>query len=84
MRMYELMSGQKRPLEFIFEDLKQRFKLKDKYSKVNDFKRWVLDIAKKELDESSPYSFNYIEVKGGTQGYRLQILPHIQPRQQGH
>ena len=33
MRMYELMSGQKRPLEFIFEDLKQRFKLKDKYSK---------------------------------------------------
>ena len=65
MRMYELMSGQKRPLEFTFEDLKQRFKLKDKYSKANDFKRWVFDIAKKELDESSPYSFNYIEIKEG-------------------
>ena len=75
MRMYELMSGQKRPLEFNFEDLKQRFKLKDKYSKANDFKRWVLDIAKKELDESSPYSFNYVEVKEGRKVVGFRFFP---------
>lgn len=79
MRMYELMSGQKRPLEFIFEDLKQRFKLKDKYSKVNDFKRWVLDITKKELDESSPYSFNYIEVKEGRKVIGFKFFPTFNP-----
>ena len=79
MRMYELMSGQKRPLEFTFEDLKQRFKLKDKYSKVNDFKRWVLDIAKKELDVSSPYSFNYIEVKEGRRVVSFKFFPTFKP-----
>lgn len=79
MRMYELMSGQKRPLEFTFEDLKQRFKLKDKYSKANDFKRWVLDIAKKELDESSPYSFNYIEVKEGRKVVGFKFFPTFKP-----
>lgn len=75
MRMYELMSGQKRPIEFSFEDLKQRFKLKDKYSKVNDFKRWVLNIAKKELDANSPYSFNYIEVKEGRKVVGFKFFP---------
>ena len=79
MRMYELMSGQKRPLEFTFEDLKQRFRLKDKYSKVNDFKRWVLDIAKRELDESSPYSFNYIEVKEGRKVTGFKFFPTFNP-----
>ena len=47
MRMYELMSGQKRPLEFTFEDLKMRFGVKDKYKLVGHFKTRVLDIAKK-------------------------------------
>ena len=82
MRMYELMSGQKRPLEFTFEDLKQRFKLKDKYSKTNDFKRWVLDIAKKELDESSPYSFNYIEIKEGRKVVAFKFFPTVNPEKQ--
>ena len=82
MRMYELMSGQKRPLEFTFEDLKQRFKLKDKYSKANDFKRWVLDIAKKELDESSPYSFNYIEVKEGRKVVAFKFFPTFNSEKQ--
>lgn len=82
MRMYELMSGQKRPLEFTFEDLKQRFKLKDKYSKANDFKRWVLDIAKKELDESSPYSFNYIEIKEGRKVVAFKFFPTFNSEKQ--
>ena len=65
MRMYELMSGQQRPLVFTFEDLKFRFGVKDKYKLVGHFKARVLDIAKKKNLMSSPYSFNYIEVKEG-------------------
>ena len=62
MRMYELMSGQKRPLEFTFEDLKQRFKL--------------------ELDESSPYSFNYIEIKEGRKVVAFKFFPTFNPEKQ--
>lgn len=54
MRMYELMSGQKRPLEFTFEDLKMRFGVKDKYKLVGHFKTRVLDIAKKNLTRAAP------------------------------
>lgn len=79
MRMYELMSGQKRPLEFTFEDLKVRFGVKDKYKLVGHFKTRVLDIAKKELDESSPYSFNYIEVKDGRKVVGFKFFPTFNP-----
>lgn len=79
MRMYELMSGQKRPLEFTFEDLKIRFGVKDKYKLVGHFKTRVLDIAKKELDESSPYSFNYIEVKDGRKVVGFKFFPTFNP-----
>lgn len=82
MRMYELMSGQKRPLEFTFEDLKQRFGVKDKYKLVGHFKARVLDIAKKELDESSPYSFNYIEVKEGRKVVGFKFFPTFNPDKQ--
>lgn len=82
MRIYELISGQKRPLEFSIEHLREMFCIKDKYSKANDFKRWVLDIAKKELDESSPYSFNYIEVKAGRKVVGFKFFPTYHPDKQ--
>ena len=82
MRMYELMSGQKRPLDFTFEDLKLRFGVKDKYKLVGHFKTRVLDIAKKELDESSPYSFNYIEIKEGRKVVGFKFFPTFHPDKQ--
>lgn len=82
MRMYELMSGQKRPLEFTFEQLREMLCIKDKYSNANDFKRWVLDIAKKELDENSPYSFNYIEIKEWRKVVGFKFFPTFHPDKQ--
>ncbi len=73
---------QKRPLEFTFEDLKQRFGVKDKYKLVGHFKTRVLDIAKKELDESSPYSFNYIEIKEGRKVVAFKFFPTFHPDKQ--
>ncbi|EOI6228934.1 replication initiation protein [Campylobacter jejuni] len=60
MRFYELMSGQIKPLFVPLEGpdgLRERFGLQGKYKLTADFKRKVLDVAKAELDESSPFSF---------------------------
>ena len=68
MRFYELMSGQTQPLFVSLEGsdgLRERFCLQGKYERVNDFKRYVIDAAKKELDESSPFSFVAEEVTEG-------------------
>ena len=68
MRFYELLSGQTKPLFVALEGaggLRERFCLQGKYERVNDFKRYVLDAAKNELDESSPYSFELREEKEG-------------------
>ena len=82
MRFYELLSGQKRPLEFTFEQLREMLCINDKYKLVGDFKRWVLDVAKKELDESSPYSFNYIEIKEGRKVVAFKFFPTFNPEKQ--
>ena len=82
MRMYELLSGQKRPLDLSFEQLREMFCVKDKYSKANDFKRWILDVAKKELDENSPYSFNYIDIKEGRKVVGFRFFPTFHPERQ--
>lgn len=82
MRMYELLSGQTRPLEVTFETLKERFGVKDKYKLVGHFKKRVLDVAKKELDASSPYSFNYLEIKEGRKVVGFRFFPTFNPNNQ--
>lgn len=59
MRFYELMSGQKNPLRYTLEHLKQMFKLENKYKRPDYFEKNVIQVAQKELDECSPYSFTY-------------------------
>lgn len=85
MRFYELLSGQKAPLSFSIEELKKMLKLddytdkdgkqhKEKYKLVHDFEIKVLDVAQKELDEYSPYSFTYEEItepSRGRNGYKV-------------
>lgn len=74
MRFYELLSGQQTPLSFTIDDLRLRFKLQNKYKLVHDFEMKVLDVAKKELDEHSPYSFTYEPIKEpsrGRNGYKV-------------
>src|SRR5690606_33474028 len=51
MRFYELLSGQKTPITYSIENLKIMFQIQDKYAKVNDFFRKVIEPAKKELDK---------------------------------
>lgn len=62
MRFYELMYNQKYPISYSLEQLKEMFKLTNKYKQVNDFIRKVIEPAKKELDSCSPYSFSYTTI----------------------
>lgn len=86
MRFYELMSGQKSPLSFSLEKLKNILGLittkkvkgvvvvKEKFKFTKRFEESVLDVAQKELDKSSPYSFTYKPIKErsrGRTGYRI-------------
>lgn len=74
MRFYELLSGQKTPLSFSIEDLLERFKLKGQYKRISNLEEKILKVAQKELDEYSPYSFDFERItipSRGRQGYKV-------------
>lgn len=80
MRFYELMSGQKTPLCYSIDQLKEMFQIADKYDRVNDFRKYVLDIAKRELDKCSPYTFTYEMNKTGRKFTSVTFYPKQQPK----
>lgn len=59
LRIYKLVSKQTEPISYLISDLRKMWGLTDKYKKVDDFVKNTIDAAKKELDEVSPYSFEY-------------------------
>ena len=75
MRFYELLSGQKSPLIYTIETLKEMFQIADKYKETKDFIKRVIEPAKKELDEKSPFSFEYKVIKQGRQFHSIQFTP---------
>lgn len=79
MRFYELLSGQKRPIIYSIENLKIMFRIEGKYERVNDFFRYVIEPAKRELDKSSPYSFEYRPIKMGRRITAIKFYPVYVP-----
>ena len=79
MRLYELLSGQKSPLIYTIDTLKEMFQIADKYPRNPDFIKRVIDPAKKELDEKSPYSFEYKILKDGKQFHAIKFYPIVIP-----
>ena len=72
MRFYMLFSTQSKSINYGVDTLKLMFGLEDKYTgKTNDFERFVILSAKKELDRVCPISFNYKKYpeKGKIKGY---------------
>lgn len=96
MRMYELVSGQNKPIPeqgyIPIDELRERFGLlkrakdgsiiENKYKMVGHFKARVLDVAKKELDASSPYSFSYVDVMEGRKIVGFRFFPIFRPEKQ--
>lgn len=77
MRFYELLSGQTTPLTYTIEQLKSMFQIQNRYKQVNDFLRFVIEPAKKELDAKSPYSFDYHVNKEGRKFHSITFFPVI-------
>jgi len=76
MRFYELFSKQRTPLIFSIDHLKKMFGVEEKYKKPNDFIRKVIESAKKELDEKSPYSFTFTPLKTGRMITSIRFHPY--------
>lgn len=74
MRIYELISGQKTPLSYKISTLKEMLGIAEKYPRLYDFKKWVLNVAKKELDKVADYGFDFI-IKG-TKDPVITFLPY--------
>lgn len=80
MRFYEIISGQSKPITYTIEYLKDRFCLENKYKETKDFIRRVIEPAKKELDEKSPYTFEYKINKKGRAYHSITFFPIYQPQ----
>lgn len=74
MRLYELISKQTKPITRSIEDLKYMFELENKYKKNNDFIKRIIEPAKQELDQKSPYSFEWKPNEGRTITH-ITIIP---------
>lgn len=59
LRIYKLVSKQSEPISYTIDDLRRMWGLVDKYKRVDDFVKNTIEAAKRELDEVSPYSFEY-------------------------
>ncbi len=79
MRMYELMSQQKSKLSLSLSTFREMFDLKNKYKQRTDLEKRVLSPAQKELDEKSPYSFEYEFVKEGRRLVGIDFYPKYIP-----
>ncbi|HHH1669863.1 TPA: replication initiation protein [Yersinia enterocolitica] len=80
LRFYMLMSGQVYPLDISLDNLKERLgipadKYKDKNGKdrIDHFEERVLKPAKTALDESCPYTFNYVKVRENPNNKRSKV-----------
>lgn len=60
LRIYKLISKQSSPITYSIQELRQMWRLTDKYKKVDDFIKNTIVNAKAELDRVSPYSFEYV------------------------
>lgn len=80
MRFYELVSGQKTPITYNIDSLKDIFQINGKYKKINDFIKRVIEPAKAELDKCSPYSFEYSMNKVGRSFTSVTLYPKYQPK----
>lgn len=61
-RLYKLICNQKTPLRYTIEELRHLWKLEDKYDTTTQFLRNTLDSAQEELNEKSPWTFEYEKV----------------------
>lgn len=77
MRFYELFSEQKNPINYSIEKLKEMFGIPTKYeNKPTNFIKYVVSVAKEELDKKSPYSFDFYPRKTARKITHIDFRPY--------
>lgn len=80
-RFYMLISNQKRPFDMSVEKLKlwlgideNLYKTKDGKDRIDHLEERVLKPAKEALDNSCPYSFDYIKLRENNSNIRSKVI----------
>lgn len=75
-RIYELCKQYETLKERIIlvEKLKEILDIEEKYKKYNDFKKYVLEIAKREINEKTDINIDYEEMKTGRKVTKIKFL----------
>ena len=83
MRLYELVSrrsGSQHTISMKMRDLKLMFGLEGKYADPHNFDRKIMDIAQRELDNASPFTFEYHRERDSAGDWCYRITPIYQPQ----
>ena len=80
-RLYLMINTRTTCREYSIDELKKRFMVDNKYAQNRDFIRKVIDVAKKELDEKAPVTFDSFPIKrpGSKEIIGLSIVPKKNP-----
>ena len=76
MKMYTLISGQKYPIYYSFEQLRSMFGLSGKYEQSSDIIKRLIKPCKDELDRSCPWSYDYKPRKEGRANVGVLFIPY--------
>lgn len=60
--------------DLTIDEVKKRLELTDKYSRFSNFKSFVLEPAKKEINKLSDIKFNYEIIKIGRKPYKINFI----------
>lgn len=77
-KLFFLMSYQKQPICYSFNELERLFGTQGKYARRNDFVRKVLLPAKQELDEKAPWSCDLRPMRDGRRLEYCMFYPYEQ------
>ena len=87
-RIYQMLKAKlnlpEKEFIYVIEDLKNQLNLKTKYNVYNNFKQYVLEIAKLQINNSEvcKFSFDYEEIKTGRKVTAIKFI--IIPKQQNY
>lgn len=79
MRFYQLISNKKDPVSYSIDELKEMFKIQEKYNVISAFRRRIIEPSQNELNEKSPYTFTYKFIRTGRKVTHIKLYPIYQP-----
>lgn len=80
MRLYEMLCGEEQVIDYKIETLRSMWGLEDKYNQTRDFIKRTINVAKKELDEKGPWTFDYDLIKKGRAVHKIRFRTKYQPQ----